>query len=274
MSSLFGGLGSSIDKNAVKTNNMKMSNMKKAIFIVVILLIILIIYAYRSASKKENRAKKMLQEDILEANNPRVIPDCEVNKPLNGIDFSCCFWIYLDKFYENHLSWRHIFHKGTPIESYEKVIDYAYWGILVADYPEQCPGIWLDPNENILRFSFTTEITRDYKDSKHPHAKTTFPSLKFQEKNALIRSVEYCDLKNIPVEKMVHIGFIINGDIIDIYMNGKQIKTCSFKGIPQFNNEALYYNFQKTYNGFIKDLRYYHDKITPQLIYNLSQKTP
>ena len=100
MSSLFGGLGPTIDKNAVKINN-KINNMKKAIFVVLILIIIFIIYAYRSASKKENKAKKMLREEILEANNPRVIPDCEVNKPLNGIDFSCCFWIYMDKFYEN-----------------------------------------------------------------------------------------------------------------------------------------------------------------------------
>jgi len=252
----------------------KVGNKKKIIIAVVIIIIVFIIYAYFSATKTENKAKKMLQEDILEANNPRVIPDCEVNKPLNGIDFSCCFWIYLDKFYDNHLSWRHIFHKGTPLDSYEKVIDYGYWEVLIADYPEQCPGLWLDPNLNTIRFSFTTEITKDYKDTKHPHASTTFPSLKFLEKNALIRSVEYCDLPNVPVEEMVHLAFIINNDIIDIYMNGKQIKTCNFKGIPKFNKEAFYFNFQKTYNGFIKDFKYYPDRIKPDLIYNLSQKQP
>ena len=41
MTSLFGGLGPTIDKNAVKINNMK-----KAIFVVLILIIIFIIYAY------------------------------------------------------------------------------------------------------------------------------------------------------------------------------------------------------------------------------------
>ena len=255
---------SSINPNSSNIPNFShiFKKFKYPIIIICIIFIILIIYyIYHKANQTINKSKKVLYEPIITSNLPMAIPDCEVSPPINGTDFSCSFWLFINKFYDNHLFWKHLFHKGSPILNKETELKFEDWEVLVSEYPQQTPGLWIDPNTNILRLSFSTEITKNYPETSHAHNTTDLPSTGDLQTNELIKATEFCDLNNIPVNEYVHISFVVNKDTIDIYQNSKQIKTCSLKGIPQFNKGAFFFSYQRSYNGHMRNFNYYPYKL-------------
>lgn len=231
------------------------------IFVIVIIVSIVIYHAYRNLDMPERSTKDILIEDELLANAPKAIPDCEVSDPITGVSFSCSFWINIHNFYDNHLFWKHVFHKGTPIDSFETVLEYRDWEVLVSEMSKQCPGLWIDPNTNLLRLALTTQIKREYKYPSHPDVVTTMPQIEYKPDNVLKNTIEFCDLPNIAINQLTHVAFVVYPGMVEIYLEGQQAKTCNLLGEPQFNKGAFYFNYQKSYNGKILDFRYFPYKL-------------
>lgn len=52
----------------------------------------------------------------------------------NGLEFSYCFWMYIDDWSYKYGKWKHVIHKGNK-----------------TSWPLRSPGVWLHPKKNILR---------------------------------------------------------------------------------------------------------------------------
>jgi hypothetical protein len=90
---------------------------------------------------------------------------------------------------------------------------------------------------------------------------------------------EICSIPNIPPYTWVHFSYVINNRNIDVYMNGKLIKSCLLNGIPLFPEHTVYQvAVGKQERGIIDcDLaifQYYGRILSPNDIYNLSQQAP
>ena len=74
--------------------------------------------------------------------------------------YSYHFVITIEDWYTNYSYWRHIFHKGTPIDksvnNKNKPVEYTNWEEIENDIPEQTIGCWLSPYQNNLRIAVTT----------------------------------------------------------------------------------------------------------------------
>lgn len=110
----------------------------------------------------------------------------------------------------------------------------------------RAPGLWLYPDTNAL------------------HARI----------NTFASPNEGCDIKNIPLQKWVHIAYILNNRTVDIYIDGKLERSCVLRGVPKLNNNPLYVCDNGGFFGKISNMVYYKHALKPNDVYNIYSQGP
>lgn len=187
----------------------------------------------------------------------------------------------------NYGSWRHIFHKGTPIDP-GTTLNYLSWENLIMDFPIQNIGVWMSPFTNNLRIAVTTSSTSNNSYGSYSDAFiqkcdsitgdcyiTDMPGGKWVDKSKSGDSsvaktkietyVEYFDhdLQNIPLNKQINITINFRGRDVEVYFDGKIIKIYSLDGVPIYETTKsnLYAMNDKTIGGEITNLIFYPDAV-------------
>jgi hypothetical protein len=253
---------------------------KIGLIVVVVLAIVVVIafFSYKKIKTKYIDGGSVYRLENVSTTVPNIIPDCEIMKPKDGFNYSIHLVIYIDNYYQNYGSWRHIFHKGTPLEN-DKVLDYKYldegndgWDEVLADIPKQAPGLWLHPNQNTLRFVVETEYDVDHCPLSHANPKTSLrlQSGKKIEFNSPKSQIQFMDIPDIPVQTPVALTFLINSNNVIIYYNGKMRNIYTFKGKPLINRGPLYFHAIKSYGGELREFNYFPEKISEEKVKKLS----
>ena len=250
------------------------------IFVVLIIVGVGGYFLFKKFKSKYTESKQVYVLKNVSTSDPNVIPDCELSKPKDGFNYSIHLTIFIENYYNNYGTWRHIFHKGTPIEK-DKVLDYKWydetnnsWDEVLADMPKQAPGLWLHPNQNTLRFVLETEYEKEHCPFTHANPKT---SLRLQAKqpielNPPKSQIQYMDIPDIPVQTPVSLTFLINSNNVTIYYNGKMRNIYTFKGKPVLNRGPLYFHAPKSYGGELLDFYFFPIKINEEKIKQLIKK--
>ncbi len=209
----------------------------------------------------------------------------DVPMPYNPGSMTYTFVLYVDDFYVNQGTWRHVMHRGTELDGPLKT---AYWEDVVKACPDQYCGVWMAPFNNNIRVCITTITDKSRLDRPtYPHANMQAvdpmtgriyitdkpdnpladPVLARRKANPgdsqsaiagldLVKTVEYVDIANIPTKKPVHITVNLDGGSLEVYLNGKLHKILGLHGQPEFNNGDLYAMHPDTYRGDLLDLTY------------------
>ena len=209
----------------------------------------------------------------IKSDEPTILDESDMVKPLDGINYTLGFWINITDFYQDHTYWRHVLHKGTVIKKCQ-TLDYNYWENILGDINQQSPGIWLHPDKNTIRLCFTTEVTKEYDSPKDAHTFSSLPILEVKKENVFKRTIEYCDIDNIPVRELTNIIFTVNKQQVTIYVNGRLVKYCNLQGEPYFNNGKTYVSFNKSYKGYLNGLTYIPQLVSRVKIDQLSKTVP
>lgn len=214
------------------------------------------------------------------------------------IGFFCySFNLTIFDFNKNYGSWRHLFHKGTQIDT-GTVLTYQSWENLILDFPVQSIGVWLAPFTNNMRIAVTTSSLGNinkgsYKDAFVENCDrsgncyiTDMPSGKWIDRTKsgdgsidnikLNTYVEYFDhdLQNIPINRQTNITINFRGNDVEVYFNGKIIKITRLNGVPTINKSNLYVMNENTFGGEISNLLYYPDAVKLQDIQDIISLTP
>lgn len=197
--------------------------------------------------------------------------------------YSFSFNMTIFDFYKNYGVWRHVFHKGTPIDQ-NNTLNYQSWETLEKDIPDQTIGVWISPFTNNLRIAVTTVNQQGSSSSSYYNDAfiqrcnplensdcyiTDMPNGKYKDMSRLtdgtisnfrlVRQIEYFDhdLKNIPINQSS--TFIINiiNNYIEIFLNGKIIKTAQLSGTPTFNKFPMYIMNNLSFGGELKNIFYF-----------------
>jgi hypothetical protein len=110
----------------------------------------------------------------------------------------------------------------------------------------RAPGLWLYPDSNAL------------------HARI----------NTFASPNEGCDIKNIPLQKWVHIAYILNNRTVDIYIDGKLERSCVLRGVPKLNDDPVRVCDNGGFFGKISNLVYFRYAMKPDEVYNIYSKGP
>lgn len=154
------------------------------------------------------------------------------------------------------------------------------------------PSIWLYPKENKLMVRVSTmqdESNSGYDRSIYPNyptvrasgGKYTIVNPYFLQKSPdrLMEPSEYasptyvCDVTNIPLQRWVQISVVLWNRTLDIYVNGKLVRSCVLPGVPAHLPGSQIWigasDRSNTFNGYISRLKYFNRACTAEEIYNM-----
>ena len=85
--------------------------------------------------------------------------------------------------------------------------------------------------------------------------------------------VHTCSITNVPIQKWVNLTMSVYGRSMDVYIDGKLVKTCLLPGIANVNNSAnIYVTPLGGFDGWTSKLQYYPNALNPQDAWNIYSK--
>ena len=119
------------------------------------------------------------------------------------------------------------------------------------DYKFKSPGIWISPYNKDKKMNF-----------KYTASTNASPS-EFKKSKA-----------NVPIQKWIHVAYILDDKKILFYLNGDLDSTLRLDGLSNNNEENLYITYNKKgFNGELKNLKFHNYALTKDEIRDEMMKT-
>jgi hypothetical protein len=97
----------------------------------------------------------------------------------------------------------------------------------------------------------------------------TLAALSASSSNANTK-VNTCLIENIPIQKWVNVIVSLYGRTLDIYLDGKLVRTCIMPGVPKVNNIAdLQVTNKGGFSGWTSNFTFWSNASNPQEAYNI-----
>lgn len=82
-----------------------------------------------------------------------------------------------------------------------------------------------------------------------------------------------CKVANVPIQRWVNLTISVYGRSLDVYINGKLVKTCLLPGVANINNNSdVYITPLGGFDGWTSRFQYYPNPLNPQQVYNIYTK--
>ncbi len=82
--------------------------------------------------------------------------------------------------------------------------------------------------------------------------------------------VHTCSIANVPIQKWVNLVISVYGRSMDLYIDGKLVRTCLLPGVASVNNNAnIYVTPAGGFDGWTSKLQYYPNSLNPQEVWNI-----
>lgn len=79
-----------------------------------------------------------------------------------------------------------------------------------------------------------------------------------------------CNIANIPIQKWVNLIVSVYGRTMDLYIDGKLVRTCLLPGVANVNNNAnIHVTPAGGFDGWTAKLQYYPNSLNPQQAWNI-----
>lgn len=236
---------------------------------------------------------------------PQGVYDIQIPNIYEGGEFSTNFWVYIAGYTVNQGQRKHILEIGHTSENRSDTnfstmliaLGATTPTLLVRVHTKQTDA--LVPGENygitdcsgdssadcgagaMAGFQQLTDKNLAMKNNKMMDNTLFFPDIKtfftpydacgnfIDENNAAFNSTNTCDIKEISMQKWVNISTVINGKTLDIYLDGKLVKTCVFNNyykVDPTGTVASYLQFGG-FDGYLSQLQIFNKSLAPDDIY-------
>jgi len=79
-----------------------------------------------------------------------------------------------------------------------------------------------------------------------------------------------CNVANVPIQRWVNLIVSLYGRTLDVYIDGKLVRTCVLPGVAKIaNNAPVYVTPLGGFSGYTSNIHYYGDAVNPQQAYNI-----
>jgi len=229
--------------------------------LIVLLIVIYLIFRWYQYYKTN---EPMVIDDPTSSTSTKVISGDKVPLSSNGVEFTYSFWIYVRDWSKNLGTPKCVMYRGSGNSANNKVAS---------------PSIWLYPNENKLMIRVSTYPgSANYDPSSYP----TYPltadeklpivnpmAWKESDRASMFNTQYVSDISNIPLQKWVHVTVSLWNTTMDVYINGKLVRSSILPGVPV--NDAthlsdLYIGGAEgapTFNGYFSKFQYKNRAVTP-----------
>ena len=176
----------------------------------------------------------------------------------NGTDVPSSNFAYSIWFYVNDWNYRY----GEPKVVFGRMgaksttSDGSIEGISGLD---PCPAVVLTPVENNLAISLGC-----------------YPGVDQQPTNVGGNTVVHtCNVSNVPIQRWVNLIISTYGRSLDVYIDGKLVRTCLLPGVASVNgNSDIYVTPAGGFEGWTSRFQYWPNPMNPQEAWNIYTKGP
>lgn len=91
--------------------------------------------------------------------------------------------------------------------------------------------------------------------------------------NSSGQEIYTCSIKDVPLQRWTNLIMSLNNRALDLYLDGKLVKTCMLPGIPKMNNlSTLQISPDGGFSGFISTFKYFPNAVNPSQAYDIYKK--
>jgi len=82
--------------------------------------------------------------------------------------------------------------------------------------------------------------------------------------------IHSCTLDNVPLQKWVNLLISLNGRSLDVYLDGKLVRTCVLPGVAKINTDApIYITPEGGFSGWTSNIEYLSQPTNPSEAWNI-----
>jgi hypothetical protein len=225
------------------------------VFLVVIIVLFLIVTWIKQLVKNSNTKSPIIIEDPVDmhtysSNEDNEIDDSKIKKATNGLQFTYSMWIYVANWEWKFNEWKSILQKGKITQDSPEIAAIGTTELVpaVAASTKVAPGLWFYKRTNSLHARITT--------NKDPN------------------KTEGCDIPDFPLQKWVHVVYVLDNKNVKIYIDGALKRSCNLQGIPILNNDKLQIGEDGGYFGKMSRLQYFDKSIRLEDVLQLYKRGP
>ena len=86
-------------------------------------------------------------------------------------------------------------------------------------------------------------------------------------------TIHTCSVQNVPIQKWVNLLISVYGRSLDVYLDGKLVKTCVLPGTAKITDSAnVFVTPNGGFSGWTAKFQYYPNSINPQTAWNIYQQ--
>jgi hypothetical protein len=182
----------------------------------------------------------------------QVSPSDLDSSSLNTSNFSYSIWFYVD-------DWNYRY--GEP-----KII---FGRMMNNDMSKPCPSVTLGAMQNDL------SVTLSLRNETQPETPASTSEIQSLTSSAVQPQYQNftCSVANIPIQRWVNLMISVYGRTLDIYIDGKLVRTCVMPSIAVVDSTApLFITPNNGFSGWTTRLQYWSDAINPQIAWNVYKK--
>jgi hypothetical protein len=216
--------------------------------VVTILVIVLILMFLRYLFSDPYTLQEMQDGKVTSSINSTSLATNSAGVPSNNFAYS--IWFYINDWNYRYGEPKVIFGRMGGKSTNSKGSVPGVSGV------DPCPAVVLGAIENNISISLSCYPGSNQKPKKGG--------------NAVIHT---CTVANVPIQKWVNLTISVYGRTLDIYIDGKLVRTCLLPGIANINNNAdIFVTPAGGFNGWTSRLQYYPGPLNPQEVWNIYVK--
>ena len=79
-----------------------------------------------------------------------------------------------------------------------------------------------------------------------------------------------CSIRDVPLQRWTNLIMSLNNRALDLYLDGKLVKTCMLPGVPKMNNlSTLQLSPDGGFSGYISTFKYFSNALNPSQAYDV-----
>lgn len=214
--------------------------------ILIILMIILFLLLIHYVMKDSNKLSELTSGETSQTITASDLPDGE-----SSSNFTYSIWFYID-------DWNYRYG--------DKKILFARIGNGVF-----CPKVFFTPSINNLAVELTIHPSAPSPATSPATSTTTSSSATSPATSVSSPSSTFtCGIPNVPIQKWTNFLMTSYGRTMDLYLDGKLVKTCVLPGVPRIESSAsVYITPNGGFSGWTSSFKYWGESTNPQKAWNI-----
>jgi hypothetical protein len=218
-------------------------NARTIIFVILTLLLVYIVFNYLLADK--NKISTMQSAQTMITVDPSTLATST-----NSSNYAYSIWFYVENWNYRYGEPKVIFGRMGAQSSTETNTSNTESGV------DPCPSVVLAPTENNVIISLAC-----------------YPGDQTSSAPKTGHVVHTVNVANVPIQKWVNLLISVYGRTLDVYIDGKLVKTSILPGIAYVNqNSPVYITPNGGFSGWTSELQYWANALDPQTAWNIYAK--